>query len=175
MACLTLSSGRALPCRKGSGGLKSVYFADFGTLGTVTKSGSEITALESGDFYKFDINGSSSLETTINASKDNQSLFYTQTLSLNLLVLDKATQEQIKILAASKSHVAVEDQNGVFYMIGLINGAEANGGAISLGAAMGDAQSFSITLEAMEVDPAYFVEKTVIPAKTSATQINPNA
>ena len=48
MACLTLSSGRALPCQKGTGGLKSVYFADFGTLGTVTKSGSEITAISAG-------------------------------------------------------------------------------------------------------------------------------
>ena len=40
---------------------------------------------------------------------------------------------------------------------------------------MGDAQSFTLTLEAMEVDPAYFVEATVIPALASATQILPNA
>ena len=113
MACLTLSSGRALPCKKTVGGLKAVYFADFGSLGTVTKSGSEITAISAGDFYKFDINGTSSLETTINSSKENGSLFYTQTLNL--------------------------------------------------------------TLEAMEVDPTYFVEATVIPALASATQILPNA
>ena len=176
MACLTLSSGRALPCSKKVGGLKAVYFADFGTLGTATISGSEITALSgSPDFFKFDINGSSSLETTVNSSKENGTLFYTQTLNLSLLVLDKATQEQIKILAASKPHVAIEDFNGTFFLIGLENGADTTGGSIVTGAAMGDAQSFTLTLEAMETDPAYFVADAVIPALTSATQINPNA
>jgi hypothetical protein len=175
MACLTLSSGRALPCRKTTGGLKAVYFADFGSLGTVTKSGSEITAISAGDFYKFDINGTSSLETTINSSKENGSLFYTQTLNLSLLVLDKATQEQIKIIATSRPHVAVEDYNGAFFLIGLQNGTETTGGSIVTGASMGDAQSFTLTLEAMEVDPTYFVEATVIPALASATQILPNA
>ena len=32
MACL-LTSGRALPCKSSVGGLKAIYFADFGTLG----------------------------------------------------------------------------------------------------------------------------------------------
>ena len=99
MACLTLNNGRALPCKKTVGGLKAVYFADFGTLGTATITGSEITAFSgTPDFFKFDINGTSSLETTINSSKENGSLFYTQTLNLSLLVLDKATQEEVKII-----------------------------------------------------------------------------
>ena len=171
MACLTLNNGRALPCKKTVGGLKAVYFADFGTLGTAT-----ITAFSgTPDFFKFDINGTSSLETTINSSKENGSLFYTQTLNLSLLVLDKSTQEEIKIIATSRPHVAVEDYNGKFFLIGLLNGTETTGGSIVTGAAMGDAQSFTLTLEAMEVDPAYFVEATVIPALASATQILPNA
>ena len=176
MACLTLTSGRALPCKKTVGGLKAVYFADFGTLGTATITGSEITAFSgTPDFFKFDINGTSSLETTINSSKENGSLFYTQTLNLSLLVLDKSTQEEIKIIATSRPHVAVEDYNGKFFLIGLLNGTETTGGSIVTGAAMGDAQSFTLTLEAMEVDPAHFVEATVIPALASATQILPNA
>ena len=40
---------------------------------------------------------------------------------------------------------------------------------------MGDAQSFTLTLEATETEPAYFVDDAVIPALASATQINPNA
>lgn len=176
MACLTLTSGRNLPCKKTVGGLKAVYFADFGTLGTATKSASEITAFSgTPDFYKYDINGGASLETTVNSSKENGTLFYTQTLNLTLLVLDKATQEQIKILATSKPHVAVEDYNGTFFLIGLENGADTTGGSIVTGASMADAQSFTLTLEAMEVDPAFFVEASVIPALASATQINPNA
>ena len=109
MACL-LTSGRALPCKSSVGGLKAVYFADYGTLGTTTIASGEITAISgSPDFFKFDIKGNSSLETTINSSRENGTTFYTQTLNLTLTTLDKATQEEIKLLAASRPHVAIED------------------------------------------------------------------
>jgi hypothetical protein len=35
MACL-LTAGRALGCKTSVGGLKAIYFADYGTLGTIT-------------------------------------------------------------------------------------------------------------------------------------------
>ena len=44
MAC-ALTSGRALPCKSAVGGLKSVYFADYGTLGAATITAGEITVL----------------------------------------------------------------------------------------------------------------------------------
>jgi hypothetical protein len=177
MACLTIGNGRALPCKKTVGGLKAVYFADYGTLGIVSITGSEITGLGGApDWYKYNINGSSSLETTVNSSRENGSLFYAQTLNLSLLVLDKATQEEIKILATSRKHVIVEDYNSNLFMIGLYNGAETTGGSIVTGAAMGDSQSFALTLEAMETEPPYFVGSTYdLAADTDGTQINPNA
>lgn len=176
MACLTIGSGRKLPCSKTVGGLKAVYFADYGTLGTPSISGSEINDLSTDSvFYKFDINGSSSLETTVNSSRENGSLFYTQTLNLSLLVLDKETQEQIKILATSRPHVIVEDYNSNYFMIGLYNGTETTGGSIVTGAAMGDAQSFTLTLEAMETEPPFWIQKSIVLAQADNVQINPNA
>jgi len=44
MAC-TLTTGRKVPCKSAVGGLKTVYFADYGTLGTATITGGEVTAL----------------------------------------------------------------------------------------------------------------------------------
>jgi len=175
MACL-LTSGRKLPCKSSVGGLKAVYFADYGTLGAVTIASGEITATAGDpDFFRFDIKGNSSLETTINSSRENGTTFYTQTLNLTLPVLDKATQEQIKILATARPHVAIEDYNGNFFMVGLEHGAEVTGGTIVSGAAMGDLSGFTLTLEGQETDPAYFVTPAVITADTSASQIDPNA
>ena len=175
MACL-LTSGRALPCKSSVGGLKAVYFADYGTLGATTIASGEITALAgTPDFFKFDIKGNSSLETTINSSRENGTTFYTQTLNLTLPVLDKATQEEIKILATARPHVAIEDYNGNFFMVGLEHGAEVTGGTIVSGAAMGDLSGFTLTLEGQETDPAYFVTSTVITANESSSQIDPNA
>lgn len=175
MACL-LTSGRALPCKSSVGGLKAVYFADYGTLGDATIVAGEITGLSgTPDFFKFDIKGNSSLETTINSSRENGTTFYTQTLNLTLTTLDKATQEEIKLLAASRPHVAIEDYNGNFFLVGLEHGAEVTGGTIVSGAAMGDLSGFTLTMEGQETAPAYFVTASEITSNASATQIDPNA
>ncbi len=173
MACL-LTTGRALGCKKSVGGLKAIYFADYGDLGTITETAGEITAISGApDFFKYDIKGNSSLETTINSSRENGTTFYTQTLNLTLPVLDKATQEEIKLLASSRPHVAIEDYNGNFFLVGLEHGTEVTGGTIVSGAAMGDLSGFTLTLEAQEVAPAPFVTSTVITDNESTTQIDP--
>ena len=175
MAC-ALTTGRSLPCKSAVGGLKTVYFADYGTLGTATISAGEITALAgTPTWYQYDIKGNSSLETTVNSSRENGTTFYTQTLNLTLTYLDKATQEEIKLLAAARPHVAIEDYNGNFFLVGLEHGAEVTNGSIVSGAAMADLSGFTLTLEAMETAPAYFVTSTVITSDASGTQIDPDA
>ena len=175
MAC-ALTTGRSLPCKSAVGGLKTVYFADYGTLGTATISAGEITAVAgSPTWYQFDIKGNSSLETAINSSRENGTTFYTQTLNLTLTFLDKATQEEIKLLAAARPHIAIEDYNGNFFLVGLEHGAEVTGGTVVSGAAMGDLSGFTLTFEAMETSPAFFVTSTVITDDASASQIDPDA
>ena len=95
MACL-LTTGRKLNNKNRVGGLKAVYFADYGTLGAITEVAGEITVLAgTPDWFVYDLKGNSSVETTINSSRETGSTSYTQTLSLTLPVLDKATQEEI--------------------------------------------------------------------------------
>ena len=97
MAC-TLTTGRKLPCKSGVGGLKTVYFADYGTLGAATISGGEVTALAGTPaLFQFDIKGNSSLETSINSSRENGTTFYETTLNLTLTFLEKATQEELNV------------------------------------------------------------------------------
>jgi hypothetical protein len=175
MACL-LTSGRALPCKSSVGGLKAIYFADYGTLGAATISAGEITVLSgTPEWFKYDIKGSSSLETTITSSRENGTTFYDQTLNITLTTLDRATQEEVKLLAHSRPHIAVEDYNGNFFLLGLENGAELTAGSIVTGAAMADLSGTSMTFLAQEKAPAYFVTPSVITDDASATQIDPNA
>ena len=175
MACL-LTSGRALGCKSSVGGLKAVYFADYGTLGTTTIVDGEITAITGTPvFFKFDLKGSSTLEQTITSSRENGTTFTTQALNLTLPILDKATQEQIKLLSVARPIVVVEDYNSNFILLGKDNGTEVVSGTIVSGAAMGDMSGFTLSMEAMESDPAFFVTSTIVTALESATQIDPNA
>ena len=174
MACI-LTTGRKVPCKSAVGGLKTVYFADYGTLGDATIASGEVTALSgSPALFQFDIKGNSSLETAINSSRENGTTFYESTLNITLTFLEKATQEELKLIAHARPHVFVEDYNGNYFVMGLEHGAEVTGGSIVSGASMGDLSGFTLTLVAQETAPPYFITGSVVTGDASATQISPN-
>ena len=157
MAC-DLSLGRKEPCKDVVGGIKAVYFTDFGDLGTVTETNDEITDL-SGTFtaYKYEVKGNSSFEQNITSSRENGTTFFEQTLNLTLHKLSKEDNKELKLLAYGRPHVAVEDYNGNVFVMGLEHGADVSGGTIVTGAAMGDLSGYTLTLTGMEVKPVKFV------------------
>ena len=157
MAC-DLSLGRKEPCKDVVGGIRAVYFTDFGDLGTVSETNDEITDL-SGTFtaYKYEVKGNSSFEQNITSSRENGTTFFEQTLNLTLHKLSKEDNKELKLLAYGRPHVAVEDYNGNVFLMGLEHGADVSGGTIVTGAAMGDLSGYTLTLSAMEVKPANFV------------------
>ena len=160
MACV-LTTGRKVPCKSAVGGIKTIYFADFGTLGDATIASGEITAFSgTPSWFQFDVKGNSSLETAINSSRENGTTFYESTLNLTLTFQDKATQEELKLIAHARPHIAIEDYNGNYFVMGLEHGADVNGGTIVTGAAMGDLSGYTLTLTAMEKLPANFLAYT---------------
>ena len=157
MSC-TLTLGRKEPCKDTVGGLKAVYFTDFGDYGTVTETDDEITDL-SGVFtvFKYELKGNSSFEQAITSSRENGTTFFDQTLTLTLKKLSKETNKELKLLAYGRPHVAVEDYNGNVFVMGLQHGAEVTGGTVSTGAAMADLSGYTLTLNAQETKAANFV------------------
>lgn len=172
MAC-NLTTGRTVPCKDSVGGIQAVYFADFGTMGTLTVTSGEVTAFGgTPSFFEFDVKGNSSLEQTITASRENGTAFYEQSLNLTLTKLDKATQEELILIVKARPHVVVKDYNGNYLMIGAVHGADVSGGTIVTGAAMGDLSGFTLTLSGQETLPAYFVDATAFETLVSVTQID---
>lgn len=175
MACL-LTTGRALPCKDSVGGIKSVWFTDHGTLGTLTIDGTdgELTAITgTPELFRYDVKGNSSFEQTINASRENGTSFYTQTLNLTLTKLDMLTRLELINVVRSRPHVFVEDYNSNYFLLGAVHGCEVTGGTIVTGAAMGDLSGFTLVLTAEETLPAFFVVSTVVTANQESDQIAP--
>jgi hypothetical protein len=160
MAC-DLTKGRALPCRESVGGLKAVYFVDFGDLGdvTLTSNADDTISDMDGTFdaYKYELKGTSSVEQTINASRENGTVFFDQAVSLSLPQLSKEDNNEIKMLAYGRPHIVVEDYNGNAYLVGREHGADVTGGTIASGAAMGDMSGYTLTFNAMERTAANFI------------------
>ena len=157
MAC-DLTRGRKEPCKDVVGGIRAVYFTDFGDLGTITLTDDEITDM-SGTFtaYKYEVKGNSSFEQNITSSRENGTTFFEQTLNLTLHKLSKEDNKELKLIAYGRPHVAVEDYNGNVFLMGRQHGADVSGGTIVTGAAMGDLSGYTLTLSAMETLPANFV------------------
>lgn len=169
MSCFTLTKGRKEACKDVVGGLKAVYFVDFGGLGTVTQTDDEITNM-TGDSsnnltaYKYDLKGSNSFEQTVTQSTDNGTTFFEQTLNITLKKLTKEDNKELKLLAYGRPHIAVEDYNGNVMMMGLEHGCELSNGTIVTGAAMGDMSGYTLTFTATERLPANFMDSDTVDA-----------
>ena len=126
--------------------------------------------------FKYEIKGNSSLETTINSSRETGTTFYQSALNLTLTHLDNATQQEIQILAAARPHIFIEDYNGNFILVGYENGCDVNGGTIVTGAGMGEMSGFTLTFEAMETVAPIFLDDgtSILVPIVSATNIDPS-
>jgi hypothetical protein len=173
MAC-ALTTGRSLPCKSAFGGIKKVYFGDFGGITAVSAGADGEVATITGtqpDWYEYDVKGNSSLETTVTSSRENGTTFYTQTLNLTLTYLDAKTQNELQIIAVGRPYVVVEDYYGNQFLCGFENGMECTGGTTVTGAAAGDLSGFTLTMEGLEESAPYFLASGLIVPETD--KINP--
>ena len=141
MAC-NLTRSRAEACKDTVAGIKKIYFADFGTLGTITSVDDEITDMtgttvgavdNSLTLFTYEVKGNNSFETTVNASRENGTVFYEQVLNITLKKLTKEDHKELKLLAAGRPHVFVVDQNDNVFLMGKENGADVTAGTVSTG------------------------------------------
>jgi hypothetical protein len=164
MAC-DISLGRIEPCKDSSGGLKAVYFVNWGDMTGVTYDATNTDVIDAvagnPDAYKYDLKGNSSFTQTITSSRENGTTFFQQELALTLKKLSIVDHKQIKLLSYGRPQVIVEDNNGNFFYCGLEHGMDVTGGTIVSGAAMGDLSGYTLTLTGMEKVPANFIGDTL--------------
>ncbi len=171
MSC-QLTTGRIVPCRNKSGGLKKVFFADFGTLGVVVEAAGLVTSWGTPTLYEYDLRGTSNLDTAVTSSVENGTTFYTETLTLQLQYYDRATSEEIKLLAVGRPHIVVQDNDDNYLLVGQVNGAALTTGNFTVGANMGDFNGFNLSFEALEKAPPSFVTPSLVTAQASTDQIS---
>lgn len=156
MSC-NISAGRLEGCKDAVGGLKAVYFVNFGDANGWTSADEEISApvATTPNAYKYDLRGTSTFEQSLTSSRDNGTTFAEQTLTLSLKKQDSTTHKEVKLLAYGRPHILVEDNNGNVFVVGEEYGAEMTA-STSTGAAMGDKSGYELTFVASEKGLAKF-------------------
>ena len=161
MACENLSLGRLKPCKDSVGGIKNVYFINYGDMDGIVYDTVDTDAIDelgtAVSCYKYDVHFASSLTQNIQSSAENGTTAFEQVLELSLPRLSKEDHKEIKLISYGHPHVVVEDQNGHFFVAGLHNGMEVTGGTIVTGTNMGDLSGYTLTLTGMEKIPANFI------------------
>jgi hypothetical protein len=156
MSC-NLTSGIQLSCRDNVGGVATAYITDFTNIASITKNtGDTITQISgSGTFYEFQlIRTSSQFTETVNASLENGTVFYTQELVTYFAKLSQDKRNILKTLAQSpRLAVVIVDNNGDSFYLGETYGMFVSAGTSQTGKALGDANGYNITLQALEPNP----------------------
>ena len=139
------------------GGIATAYITDFTNIASITKnSGDTITAISgSGTFYEFQLIRTSSQYTeTVNASLENGTVFYTQELVTYFAKLSQDKRNILKTLAQSpRLAVVIVDNNGDSFYLGETYGMFVSAGTSVTGKALGDANGYNITFQALEQNP----------------------
>tara|TARA_Y100000114_G_scaffold81287_1_gene74966 strand:- start:773 stop:1333 length:561 start_codon:yes stop_codon:yes gene_type:complete len=163
MAC-ALTKGRKEPCKDVVGGIKAVYFIDYGV--NVGKDSvdtdviEDIQTLDGGGItaFKYEVKGNSSFEQAITSSRENGTTFFDQTLNLTLKKLTVQDHKELKLLSFARPVVCIHDNNDNAFLMGVEHGAEVTGGTIVTGSGMAELSGYTLVLNAQEVEPANFLE-----------------
>jgi len=169
MSC-DLTLGRTEPCKDKIGGIKEVYFINFGDmpLADITYDLTDTDVIDSVGTsipaFKYEVRGASSFTQNIQSNPENGTTVFNQVVSLTLKGLTKEDHKELKLLSFGRPHIVVRDYNDNYFLAGLENGCEVTEGTIVTGQAMGDLSGYTLTLTGNEPVPANFI----IPSTPSA-------
>ena len=174
MAC-NLTSAIALDCLDAIGGIKTLWVSsDFDYTAVTAGATAGITALSggTGSFYQIQVaKDVASFTETFNVSNTNGTAFFTQEVTIPVQHLDSAKRQQIQLLTYNRaSRCVFEDNNGLYWMVGLTRGCVVSTGTTTTGTAPGDATQYSFVLQGMETEMAYQV--STLAALTGTTFTN---
>ena len=160
MSCY-ISSGIALGCSDGIGGIKTIYIV--GGTGSFTGYSANadgsitgITASTGTTLFTFEVKrNTSSLTQTITKNYEQGSIYFDQDLKGVFYKYDQQKRNEVKILSQNdKLQIIAEDQNGVLYLLGQENGMYLSGGSAATGQNFGDKNGFDLEWKGMEKTPA---------------------
>lgn len=176
MPCF-ISSGLALECSDGIGGIKKIYIVG-GATGEVTGLTYNATGAITGatsvsgtSIYGFELKrNTSSLSQNVTKSFENGTIYFEQVLTAVFFKYDQDKRNQVKILSQNDQiQIIAIDQNDVQYYLGQVNGMYLSGGSAATGTALGDRNGFELTFTGQEQEPARVIQGALASVFAGAT------
>jgi hypothetical protein len=165
MACLA-TNGFLVNCKSTIGGIKALWIGPYATIkgaATIDASTEMVTALPAATWVQFDLKPhSSNFKEEAQVSKENNTIFYLQTILANFHGLSAARRKEVNTFSKGRHAIIVQDNNNNYWLVGYLDGAEVSAETTDTGTAKGDANSYSITFTAEEKNKAYRLTDAIV-------------
>lgn len=182
MSSCSLIGGLALGCRNSIAGIRTIYLTNFeNVIGSGYTYDNTLTGgipngiitgmtLTSGStFYEFQVRRETAQYTeAIQSNIQNGTLFYEGTLTMFFEKVQTYLRNRVMLIAQAKMLAIILDKNNQYWLIGMENGIDNNGGTIDTGKASGDGNGYTLTYIAQEQYSAIEVSSTLIPTISTA-------
>lgn len=165
MACLS-TAGFIVDCKKTIGGIKSFWIGPYATIAnaaTIDPTTAQITALPSASWETYNMKQhTGNFVEAATVSKENNTIFYTQTLTAQFTILSAARRLQLDTFSRGRHVIIVQDNNDNYWLMGYKDGAEVATESTETGTGKGDFNGYKITFTAEEANKAYRLADSIV-------------
>lgn len=154
MGTCALTMGYVQDCQEFAGGVKSVHLIEFANVSIITVVAGVVTALTKvtgKQFRKYDIQahtGEADNEGEVNI--ENGTRMAKQSVKFPINGMSVAIRNEIELLAVNRLLIAIEDENGLYWLFGKDYGMRLKTYSAKTGKALSDRNGYELAFEGEE-------------------------
>ena len=167
MACNVTLMGIALDCGTNLSGIKAIYLANDASVGNVTVSEGEISAIDAsaGTFKKYvPAKNTGSLTKTLTKDETTGVMYYTNEAVAQFNKMETAKRTEIANIDRGQFKAIVLDNNGKYWFLGYNNYVSATAVTGQTGAGLDEGNFYTLTLTDISAELPYEVQSEAITA-----------
>lgn len=172
MACGALTYGFDYECNDGTGGIKpgSILITQFDNVSSYTVTAGQVSALTQAgatNFFRYQVRKFIAGDTTEGVNDPKMgTVTFTSTMTFTLFNLSSSKNTQLELLMSKPLVVIYQDNNDVYHVLGITNGAEVTAVQRATGVDKQDMNGYTITITAEEGVFPYEVQSSVVTGLT---------
>ena len=165
MACNVTLMGIALDCVTNLSGVKALYLANDASVGDVTVSEEQITAIDAsaGTFYEYiPAKNTGSLTKTLTKDESTGVMYYTNEVVAQFNKMETKKRTELSNIDRGQFKAIVLDNNGKYWFLGKDNYVSATAVTGQTGAGIDEGNFYTLTLTDISAELPYEVQSEVI-------------
>lgn len=178
MACGSLTYGFDYECNDGIGGIKpgSILIAQWDNISAYTVTSGEVTAITQAgatSFYRYQVRKKIAADTTEGTNDPmTGTVNFVSTFTFDLFNISASKNVNLELLMSKPLVVIYQDNNDIYSVLGITNGAEATGVQRMTGKENTEKNGYLITITSEEKVLPYTVSSSVISGLTISGELS---